>query len=151
MLIGECDLCGALVGDDAAIQKLRANDLARSRGVDPMLWRLIEQLRALPGMDVVSNGAGALSTHSLPFVRLVLTGHRGLMALENLAKSLALGRGARQLRWCIDVDFDRGLLFNLQPRADGPVDARMLAAAQADAEELGRELQRNRRLSWWRQ
>lgn len=151
VLIGECDLCGALVGDDTAIAKLQTGNLARARGVDPLLWVLVEQLRSLPGLEVVSSGAGALSTHSLPHVRMVLTGNRGMLALENLVKSLALGRGARQLAWGVDVDFDRGLVFTLQPRVHGAVDARMLAAAHEDLEQLGRELQRNRRLSWWRQ
>lgn len=151
VLIGECGLCGALVGDDAAIDRLQTGNLARARGVDPLLWQLVEQLRSLPGLEVQSSGAGSLLAKALPHVRMLLTGNRGLLALENLAKSLALGRGSRQLRWGVDVDFDRGLQFTLQPRHYGEVDARVLAAAQADIEHLGRELQRNRRLGWWRQ
>ncbi|GAB4154803.1 MAG: hypothetical protein Fur0037_23370 [Planctomycetota bacterium] len=148
--IAECDLCGAYVGDDRVIERLRTNELARARGVDPALWKLVEQLRALPGLDVVSSDAGSVSQRSVPHVRVVLTGQRGVLGLENVAKTLALGKSERQLSWGIDVEFDRGLCFTLKPRVNCSIDAQVLARARQDAERLGEEIQRNRALSWWR-
>jgi len=145
-LVYECRLCGALGGNAAAVQRLLDADQARAQGVSPVVWPLVQGLQSLPGIRVHGSDGGDPRRGAMPFVQWQVLDGRGLMQLENVAKSLQLAAAVLQCAWAIEVGFESTLLFTLRPRdATGSV-----ASAQADAGLLQRSLDRDSRLSWWR-
>ena len=140
-VVHECGLCGAVVGDPRA-----------ARGPQP----LADLIGSLPGLRVVHGADGDPDVDpaeepdraQLPALHWQVLDGRGLLQLENLAKSLQLARGSLQLPWRLEVDYDRALVFALQPRP-AAVDAAAVRLARRDLELLAQAVLRDSRLSWW--
>ena len=132
-VVHECGLCGAVVGDPRI-----------ARGERP----LADLIGSLPGLRVVPGRVGDPDRELLPALHWQVLDGRGLLQLENLAKSLQLARGSLQLPWRLEVDYDRALVFALQPRP-AAVDAAAVRLARRDLELLAESVSRDSRLSWW--
>lgn len=149
--VHECGLCGAHFGERLAIESLAAAEEARDRGVESGIWPLVRVLERLPGLTVRSSLAGDPALATLPFVELGATSAEALVQLENLAKSLQLAAGALRLHWVVEVEYQHHLAFVLKPRhGGGQVSAAAIREAAVDVDVLWRQVERDRRLSWWR-
>jgi ribosomal protein S27E len=132
-VVHECGLCGAVVGEPRT-----------GRGAQA----LAELIGSLPGLRIVRSAEGDPGRAELPALHWQVLDGRGLLQLENLSKSLQLARGQLQLPWRLEVDFDRALVFTLQPRP-AAVDAAAVRLARRDLELLAQAVLRDSRLSWW--
>jgi hypothetical protein len=143
-VVHECELCGAVVGDPRT---------ARGR------QSLADLIGSLPGLRVVHSADGAADDPAddpadhpgraqLPALHWQVLDGRGLLQLENLAKSLQLARGQLQLPWRLEADYDRALVFALRPRP-AAVDAAAVRLARRDLELLAQAVLRDSKLSWW--
>jgi hypothetical protein len=137
-VVHECGLCGAVVGDP----RIAPGD--QSEGARP----LADLIGSLPGLRVVPGRAGEPDREQLPALHWQVLDGRGLLQLENLAKSLQLAREELQLPWRLEVDYDRALVFALRPRP-ATVDAAAVRHARRDLELLAQAVARDSRLSWW--
>ncbi|MCA8954224.1 MAG: hypothetical protein KDE27_32245 [Planctomycetes bacterium] len=142
--IRECRLCGHRFGERAAVAALAERDDGLEHGFDGFVWPLVRVLRSLRGLTVAAASGGDPVSGELPAVRLAPAGVRALAELENLATSLRLGGGALHCEWVIEVQGERGLTFLLRPRASA-----LARDAQLDLATLTRQIERDRRLSWW--
>lgn len=148
--VHECGLCGALVGENDAVARVRSFQEARQRGVDPQVYPLVLALEALLGIKVVRSHGGDRDPPTLPFVQWGLTGPAALVQVENLTKSLVLARGALRVPWAVEVEYQHRLVFTLKPRVSVAGMAPGTAAdLTVDLATLADLVQRNRRLSWW--
>jgi hypothetical protein len=148
--IAECGLCGALVGDDAAITDLLVAREARERGFDPQVYPLVRTLARLPRVRIVRASAGDPDRGSWPVLFLAVE-EKGLRSIEKIAKSLALHARQLRLHWTLEVEFQERLLFLLQPRFGSPaaVGSREVEAARHDLATLSRLIERDTGLAWW--
>jgi hypothetical protein len=146
-----CGLCGARFGDRRAVQSLQDADEARQQGVDAEVWPLVRALRRLPGLTVRAATAADAGLGTLPRVELGVSSGDALVQLENLARSLVLGAAVLQRHWVIEVECQHHLCFVLKPRhAGGAVSRADAREASQDLEVLGRHLDRDGKLRWWR-
>lgn len=147
----ECGLCGACFGGRRVVAAATDADEAGRRALPVAVWPLVRELERLPGLCVRACGAGGSATSPLPFVELGLTSPHGVVQLENVLKSLRLGAVGLRLPWVVEVEFRQHLAFVLQPRP-GVGSAAALSAehARADLAVLAAQIERDRRLSWWR-
>lgn len=152
LTVHECELCGALSGAPAAVRAVLDLRAARAAGADPRIYALQRQLDGLAGLRVHSTSAGDRAARQWPFVGLQVVDARGLVQIENLCKSLLLSARALSAAWTIEAEYRDALVFALRPRAaaGATADDAEIAAAQADLGILGRALDRDQRLSWWR-
>lgn len=151
-LVHVCSLCAALFGDPVAVQSLTDEQEAQAAGCDVVIWPLLRCLGRLPGLKVVRHHAGDVAAQTLPFVHLSAHGNDGLLQLENLAKSLLLSARAFRLHWVLEVEYQSRLVVALKPRAlVAELGTGVVGAARGDLPQIARCLDRDRRLSWWRQ
>jgi hypothetical protein len=148
--VQECGLCGARLGDRRVLGSLADEDEAGRRGIAPELWPLVRAIDALPGLRTDEASAGDPGSSLLPFIAIDAVDARALVQLENLAKSLELGRSELRLDWALGCEFRRHLVFVLRPRPAGAAPTATAGAAAADLQVLGRQLERNVKLGWWR-
>lgn len=150
----ECELCGALQGDDRAVTRALLAREARDRGYDPAVYPLVRALEFVEGLRVVAADAGDPQAPTWPFVQLAATGPReGMVGLENLAKTLALASRELVVHWVLEVEYQARMVFTLKPRFHTDVDRideHRVLAARDDLERLRAALERNMALSWWR-
>jgi len=150
----ECELCGALAGDDAAVTEVLLAREARERGFDPLVYPLVRALDRIPGLRVARAGAGSPDERVWPFVQMLAVDARALVGLENLTKSIVLGAvGSGGMHWVVEVEYQARLTFTLKPRFHrdtGRIDEAAVRAAQRDLARLCANLERDMRLSWWR-
>jgi hypothetical protein len=149
--IHECGLCSARFGERAAVESLEHAEEAARAGVDASVWPLVRVLGRLPGLCVRSSQGGDVDARTLPFVELGITSAESLLQFENLAKSLRLGLGAVRLHWVLEIQYQHQLAVVLKPRhPGGPVSLGEARDAQIDLDVLFRQVDRDRRLRWWR-
>lgn len=150
----ECELCGALQGDDAAVARALLAREARERGYDPAVYPLVRALARVGGLRVAAADAGDPEAPTWPFVQFAAIGPReGMIGLENLVKTLALAARELAAHWVVEAEFQARLLFTLKPRFHTDVDridARRVLAARDDLDRLRAAIERNMLLSWWR-
>lgn len=147
----ECDLCGALSGGAATVATVERAREARHSGVDESVFALHRAIESLAGLVVTHSDGGDRARKKLPSVRWSALDARGLVQLENLAKSLRLCEGGTSVAWTIECEFLHGLEFALVPRLPAAtVREADVALAQADLGVLARSIVRDSRLSWWR-
>lgn len=149
---GECELCGAVLGENEAAARTRSDREALEQGVDHEVWPVVQALGRLKGLHVVASHGGDAAARTLPFVQWTSLGDAGLQQLDNLAKWLALSSHSHRLHWVVELEYAHGLTFTLKPRVDPMLlGTDTVLEAQRDLEQLHRELERNVRLSWWKQ
>lgn len=147
----ECDLCGALSGGAATVATVERAREAKHSGVDESVFALHRAIESLEGLFVTHSDGGDRARKKLPSVRWSALDARGLVQLENLAKSLRLCERETSVAWTIECEFLHGLEFALVPRlAAAAVREADVALAQADLAVLARSIARDSRLSWWR-
>jgi hypothetical protein len=150
--VGECALCGALQGDDAAVATVERRREARRRGLDPRVEPLVRALEQVPAFRVPAADAGNPDRREYPYVFLRLDRDGGLAALERLLTSLEMANRQTKRRWVVEAALQRGLLFILRPRfwkAVADITRQDILDSQSDLEALGRALERDVRLPWW--
>jgi hypothetical protein len=148
----ECTLCGALAGPDLAVTEVLLARQARERGVEPVVFPLVQVLEKVPRLHIVRASAGHPIRRIWPVVFLSTEGEKGLRAIERLAKSLALHSRDLRLHWFLEVEFQERLLFLLQPRlfhAPAQVGEQDVLDAQHDLGVLARLLDMDMKLQWW--
>lgn len=139
----ECGLCGAQIGDRRAVDAFGRVDEAARHGVEPEIWPLV---RALAGLEGFARGAASAGAPDrLPFVEVVVTGQAALTEVENVTKTLRLAARSLRCRWRFEARFEQTLVFVLTTSARDS-----LRDAHIDVEVLAEQLERNRRLAWWR-
>jgi hypothetical protein len=149
--VHECQLCGALFGEVAAVDSLQQQRAARLAGVEERIWPIVAALDRLPGIRVVRSHAGDVAALTLPFVQFAVQGSDGIVQLENLAKSLLLAARGHHLHWVVEVEYQSRLVFALKPRPPAlPIAATAVRDAFSDLDPIGRAIARDSRLSWWR-
>lgn len=150
----ECELCGALSGDDVAVGQVQLARQARERGYDPIVYPLVLTLDKIVGIRVARASAGVPAQRVWPFVQMQANDGRALHGIENLVKSLALGAtGSGGVHWVVEVEYQTRLTFTLKPRFHrdtGGIDGSVVEQAQRDLERLRVNLDRHMHLSWWR-
>jgi hypothetical protein len=100
---------------------------------------------------VVRATAGDPELRTWPVLFLAVE-EKGLRAIEQIAKSLALHSRELRFHWFLEVEFQERLLFLLQPRvfgSPGEVRGTDVEAARADLATLNRLVERDMGLSWW--
>src|SRR5947207_67265 len=140
--LGECELCGALHGDDAQVALAEARREARERGYDPVIYPLVEALESVPTFRVVAAEAGRPERSEYPFIFLRLA-EGGLVHLERLLTSLEMANRETRRRWVVEATLQRGLLFVLRPRfwkLVSQITAEDIREARSDLAILGRVL-----------
>lgn len=149
----ECELCGALSGDEAGVASLLLDREARDHGFDPQIYPLVRTLERLPGLHVIDSDAGDPQAGAWPFVQMASTGVDALLAIENLLKSLRLSGGALAVHWVVEAEFHNRLVFTLKPRFHRDLERitnQLVESARADLARLHACLERDMRLAWWR-
>lgn len=153
-LVLECELCGALSGDDAAVERVRLSREAQDRGHDPVVYPMVRAIERIAGLRVARAGAGDPAQRTWPFVQMHGTDGRALQGIENLVKSLALGAtNSGGMHWVVEVEYQARLTFTLKPRFHRDtdrIDAQLVHVAQRDLQRLCANLERHMHLSWWR-
>ena len=147
----ECDLCGAIAGGSVAVATIERAREAEQEGIDASVFAVQRAIGRLDGVRVTESHGGDRNRRRLPFVRWLALDSRGIVQLENLAKSLRLSSTSMSMSWTLEVDYHSTVEFVLTPRAatTRPREADV-ALAQADLLVLGRTLDRDVRLAWWR-
>ena len=151
LTLGECELCGALHGDDARVALAESRRDARERGFDPAIYPLVQALEAVPTFRVVAAEAGRPERSEYPFVFLRLA-EGGLVHLERLLTSLEMANRETKRRWVVEATLQRGLLFVLRPRfwkLVSQITREDIVEARSDLDVLGRVLARDVKLAWW--
>lgn len=153
--VHECELCGALQGDDRVVSRLLLEREAQDLGFDPVVYPLVKALARVNGVRVVRASGGHVEQRVWPFVHMQVTDpHAALAGIENLTKSLALGAaGSGGLHWVVEVEYQARLTFTLKPRfhrTTDQIDVGAVRLAQRDLARICANLERDMRLSWWR-
>lgn len=147
-----CALCGHHQGDPRALEVLEAAEAADIRGVDALVYPLVEALERVPTFRVDQASPGTPGTSEYPFVFLrVVAG--GLKHLERLLTSLEMANRETHRRWVVECSLQHGLLFILRPRFWKPIleiDEHDVREARLDLPILARILARDVELDWWR-
>ncbi|MEZ5965337.1 MAG: hypothetical protein R3F56_16005 [Planctomycetota bacterium] len=150
----ECEMCGALAGDDASVARVELAREAHDRGFDPIVYPLVRAVERRLGLRVARASAGTPAQRTWPFVQMHGGDAKVLTAIENLVKSLALAAaGSGGVHWVVEVEYQARLTFTLKPRFHRDperIDAVMVQAAQHDLQRLCANLERHAHLSWWR-
>lgn len=147
----ECELCGALGGNQAAVRAVLDARAARNAGVDPSVYGLVRAIGSLDGLRVCDHDGGDRGEKRLPSVSWQIVEVRAFVHLENLCKSLRLSARGLSLPWQIVAEYADTLTFALRPQPPArPLTEVDVAAAQRDLPALQRAFERDSRLSWWR-
>jgi hypothetical protein len=147
----ECELCGALMGDDASVALAEERREGRDRGFAPTIYPLVKALERVPTFKVSAADPGRADRSEYPYVFLRLTAG-GLVHLERLLTSLEMANRETKRRWVVEAALQRGLLFILRPRFWKPVASitvEDIRDSQHDLEVLARILRRDVNLPWW--
>ena len=149
--VRECELCGALAGDDDGVAAAETRREGRERGFDPRVYPLVRALERVPSFEVASADAGHPELGEYPYVFLRLR-EGGLAHLERLLTSLEMVNRRTRRRWVVEAALQHGLLFILRPRfwkAIAEITSTDIEEAQADLAVLAAVLARDVDLPWW--
>lgn len=150
--VEECNLCGNIAGDDAAVQHVLTVREAREQGVDPEIFPLVRLLERIPGLHVMRSDGGDPQARVWPHVLMGLGG-AALPGLESLAKSLALSNAGSDLHWVLELEYQKSLAVTLKPRFHRGLEqigSEEVRHAQEDLRRVRANLERDMYLSWWR-
>ncbi|MEM7202160.1 MAG: hypothetical protein AAF628_17965 [Planctomycetota bacterium] len=151
-LVLECELCGALTGNDLAVGRALLRREAVERGVDPDLYPLVRLLDTLPGLRVVTSHGGDPQARVWPMVQLAPTTPDAWRSIENLVKSLTLSAARHDVHWVVEVEVQTRLVLTLKPRfhrGTAEITAAQVSQAQRDLQRVQQNLERDTGLSWW--
>ena len=101
-LLFECDLCGELSGDDAAIALIDALRRGRARGLDDEVIPLVEVLEGTGAFRLVHASIGWKEKGEAPSILLACTRDE-MRPVERLLKSLELANRETRLRWLLEL------------------------------------------------
>ena len=151
-LLFECNLCGELSGDDAAIAIIEELRLGRARGLDDEIVPLVSVLEGTGAFRLVRASIGWKEKGEALSV-LFSTTHHKLRAVERLLRSIELANRETKLRWMVELALQQTVVFILRPRFFKPpqdITGEEIEDARHDLGTLGRCLRRDVSLSWWR-
>ena len=151
-LLFECNLCGNLEGDDAAITHIEELRVGRDRGIDEEVIPLVTALESSGVFRLVQASAGNPKRNESPHVFFHLT-KNDTTYLERLLKSLELANRETKLRWIVELTLQREIVYVLRPRFWVPpsqVTPDDIRVARTDLATIARRLRRDLALSWWR-
>jgi len=151
-LLFECDLCGELSGDDAAIALIESLRIGRARGLDDEVIPIVEVLEATGAFRLVRASSGWKEKSEAPSVLFACTRDE-LGSIERLLKSIELANRETKLRWIVELALQQTVVFILRPRFFKPpteITNAEIDAARADLGTLAKCLRRDTGLSWWR-
>ena len=147
-----CGLCGEVHGDGAVVERLAMRDAADERGVDPLIFPLVQALECVPTFRVSQASPGRARSSEYPFLFLRIA-PEGMPHLERLLTSLEMANRETTRRWVIECSLQRGLLFILRPRfwkAIVEINEDDVREARADLPLLAKVIARDVQLAWWR-
>ncbi|MBN2490954.1 MAG: hypothetical protein JXQ29_08900 [Planctomycetes bacterium] len=150
----ECQFCGALEGDVAAVREVHQERDAARRGMDPLVYPLVEALERMPHLRVREASAGASEECIPPYVQFHVEERNGaLRHIERLLQSLEMSHRRTRRIWALEAHYTHSeLRFALRPRFMKPVgdlDPDEIRDAQLDLRLLAERLERDMGLSWW--
>jgi hypothetical protein len=151
-LLEECNLCGNLQGDDAAVARVEEIRHGRARGLDDRVIPLVSALEDSGVFRVSQASAGDPTRNEPPYVFFALL-KNDTTYIERLLRSLEMANRETRLRWLVELSLQHGIVYILRPRfykSPAEITPEDLAAAQKDLGILGRSLRRDLGLSWWR-
>lgn len=152
-LLYECDLCGELFGDDAAIAAVVMLREGRDRGLEDAIVPLVFALEATHAFKLVKASIGWREKGEPPSV-LFSAVRSGLRDVEKLLRSIELANRKTTFRWLVELSLQHSVVFVLRPRFfKSPRDLTVAEINQArdDLSVLARQLRRDSELSWWRE
>ncbi len=144
-LVEECQLCGHLQGDDAAVRAIEELQDGRERGFDDAVIPLVHALESTEVFRVVraSPAPGALRESPQVLFRL----DKGETAyLEHLMRAIEFSNRTTKRRWIVELSLQHELLYVLKPRFMKPptdVTPAEIEQACADLPRLARSLRRD--------
>ena len=150
-LLFECDLCGELSGDDAAVERIDDLRAGRARGLDDEVIPLVTVLEGIGAVRIVQASAGWKEKGEAPSV-IFSTTRDDLRVIERLLKSIELANRETSVRWLIELALQQSVVFILRPRFFKPsqeITAAEIDSARRDLSTLARCLRRDVGLSWW--
>jgi hypothetical protein len=151
-LLFECNLCGNLEGDDHAIERIEELRAGRARGLDDEVVPLVTALERAGCFRLVQASAGNPRRNESPYVFFTLT-KNDTRYIEQLLRSLELANRETKLRWLIQLELQKEIVYILRPRFWRPpseISPDDLRVARKDLQTLARCLRRDLALSWWR-
>jgi hypothetical protein len=148
----ECSICGAVTGDDSAVNRILLGREAQARGFGVQIYPLARELDELGGVAVRQAEDG--DSWAMTFPRIAMTcDKRGVRQLQQLMRSLALHQRDLRIRWVLQLELGDHLLYVLKPDFQAPpaqVAPQQIEDAIADSLRLGEFVAADRRLSWWK-
>ncbi len=151
-LLFECNLCGALEGDDQAIARVYDLRRGRERGFDDAISPLALALESAEVFRIVQATGGDPQSNEAPALMFRLTKNDNAY-IERLLRSIELANRKTRLRWLIELSLQNSIVYILRPRfwrppsEIGPED---IEVAIKDLRQLATQLRRDLALSWWR-
>lgn len=151
-LLFECDLCGEMSGDDAAVTAIETLRRGRARGLDDEVIPLVEVLEDTGAFRLIHASAGWKEKGEAPSILLASTRDE-LRGIERLLRSIEMANRETKLRWLVELALQQTVVFILRPRffkAPTDITPAEIDVARADMAILARCLRRDTSLSWWR-
>ena len=151
-LLFECNLCGALEGDDAAIEHIELLRRGRERGFDDAITPLALTLESAEVFRIVQATGGDPRRNEAPSVMFRLT-KNDTSYIEKLLRSIELANRKTKLRWLVELTLQNTIVYILRPRFWRPpsdIAPEDIEMAMRDLDRLARQLKRDLALSWWR-
>ena len=150
-LLFECDLCGAIEGDDQAVQRIEELRAGRERGLDDEIIPLVAVLESAKVFKVVQASAGEPARKEWPYIFFSLT-RDDTTYIERLLRSLELANRRTAKRWLIELSLQHEIIYILRPRfwkSPADITGEEIRIARRDLMLLAERLRRDLSLSWW--
>lgn len=150
----ECELCGALQGDDVAVSALLIAREAERRGIDKRVYPLVRALERSRSWRVEQADYGDIERSVWPRVQLRPADGSGavLLAVDALLQSIRLSAAVCEAHWVVEAELAQSLVFTLKPRFHREVDridATAVAGARRDLRLLEKAIQRDQLAGRW--
>ncbi|MEE8104790.1 MAG: hypothetical protein V3T86_04560 [Planctomycetota bacterium] len=150
-LVEECNLCGHLSGDDAAVAEIEELRDGRERGLDDHIIPLVTSLEKSDVFQVLQATGGSEDRGTFPQVLFRMPSNDA-RNLERLVRSVELAGRGMATHWIVELSLQSSLVYILRPRFWKPakdVARSEIVQAQEDAALLAKKIRRDIRLSWW--
>lgn len=147
-----CSMCGAVTGDDEAVNTILIGREAKSRGFGRLIYPLARELESLPGIRVRKAEDGDSWAMTFPRVAMQCD-KRGVRQLGMLLRCLSLHRRELLTRWVVQLVLAEELLHVLKPDFQSPpqqVPPLRIEDAVQDGIRLAAFVAADRHLSWWK-
>ncbi len=152
ILVEECQLCGNLQGDDAAVARIEEVRRGRERGLDEGIAPLVQALESSGVLQVTHASSGSLQSRESPHLFFRVTKNDAIH-LERLLRTLEHANRETELVWLVELTLQHSLLYILRPRfwkRPQEVTPDEIRLARRDLPLLAARLRRDLQLSWWR-